>query len=93
MSVAPGTTPDVMRHLDRLPQTRVSAHVASDFSVLCVGLVVDRPALAAFIDTELAAIPGILAVTVDVILTEPRRYWLDRDQASGLGEFRAPALL
>jgi DNA-binding Lrp family transcriptional regulator len=93
LRVAPGTTPEVMRHLDRLPQTRVSAHVASDFSVLCVGLVADRPALAAFVADELAAIPGILAVTVDVILTEPRRYWFDRDQVSGLGEFRPPALL
>jgi hypothetical protein len=91
--VSPGTTPDVVRHLDRLSQTRVSAHFASDFSVLCVGLVADRPALATFVDNEIAAVREILAVTVDVVLTEPRRCWFDRDQASGLGEFRAPALL
>ena len=46
-----------------LPRTRVSVHVASDFSVLCTGLVADRAALAAFVDGELAAIPGIRAVS------------------------------
>jgi hypothetical protein len=30
---------------------------------------------------------------VDVMLAEPRRYWLDRDLATGLGTFHAPALL
>lgn len=93
LRVAPGETPDVMRRLHALPQTRVTAHVASDISVLVSGLVADRAALAAFTDDELAGIPGILAVTVDVILTEPRRYWLDRDPRSGLGTFHAPALL
>lgn len=93
LRVAPGRTPEVMRHLDGLAQTRVVVHVASDISVLVSGLVTDRAALAAFIDGELAGIPGIVAVTVDVILTEPRRYWLDRDPSSGLGEFHAPALL
>jgi hypothetical protein len=32
-------------------------------------------------------------VCVDVMLAEPRRYWLDRDLPSGLGAFHAPALL
>lgn len=49
--------------------------------------------LAAFVDEELAAIPGIWTVSVDVYLCEPRRYWLDRDHDSGLGEFRPPAVL
>ena len=40
-----------------------------------------------------ARVPGILAVSVDVMLAEPRRYWLDRDLTSGLGEFHAPTLL
>ncbi|KFG00313.1 AsnC family transcriptional regulator [Streptomyces scabiei] len=93
LRVAPGETPDVMRRIDRLPQTRLVAHVASDMSVLATGLVTDRSALAAFIDHELAEIPGILTVSVDVMLAEPRRYWLDRDLDTGLGEFHAPALL
>lgn len=93
LRVAPGETPDVMRRIDRLPQTRLVAHVASDMSVLATGLVTDRSALAAFIDHELAEIPGILTVSVDVMLAEPRRYWLDRDLGTGLGEFHAPALL
>lgn len=93
LRVAPGDTPDVMRRLDQLPQTRLVAHVASDMSVLCVGLVTDRSALALFIDNELAEIPGILTVSVNVMLSEPRRYWLDRDLVSGLGTFHAPALL
>lgn len=82
-----------MRRIDRLPQTRLAAHVASDMSVLATGLVTDRSALALFIDNELARIPGILGVSVDVMLAEPRRYWLDRDPTSGLGTFHAPTLI
>ncbi|WP_086563446.1 Lrp/AsnC family transcriptional regulator [Streptomyces africanus] len=93
LRVAPGETPDVMRRIDQLPQTRLVAHVASDMSVLATGLVTDRSALALFVDRELAEIPGILTVSVDVMLAEPRRYWLDRDLTSGLGEFHAPVLL
>ncbi|MPY64354.1 Lrp/AsnC family transcriptional regulator [Streptomyces spongiae] len=93
LRVAPGKTPDVMRRIDQLPQTRLAAHVASDMSVLCTGLVTDRSALAAFIDHELAQVPGLLTVSVDVMLAEPRRYWLDRDLTSGLGKFHAPTLL
>ncbi|MFF0159338.1 Lrp/AsnC ligand binding domain-containing protein [Streptomyces sp. NPDC005263] len=93
LRVAPGDTPDVMRRLDQLPQTRLAVHVASDMSVLCVGLVTDRSALAVFVDDELARIPGILTVSTAVMLAEPRRYWLDRDRTSGLGEFHAPTLL
>ncbi|MGV9313598.1 winged helix-turn-helix transcriptional regulator [Streptomyces sp. NPDC003691] len=93
LRVAPGETPDVMRHIDQLPQTRLVAHVASDLSVLATGLVADRSAVALFVDRELAAIPGILGVGVGVMLAEPRRYWLDRDLTSGLGAFHAPALL
>jgi DNA-binding Lrp family transcriptional regulator len=93
LRVAPGDTPDVMRRLDQLPQTRVVVHVASDMSVLCNGLVTDRAALAAFIDNELAKIPGIRTVSAAVMLAEPRRYWLDRDLTEGLGEFHAPTLL
>ncbi|MGW0649729.1 Lrp/AsnC family transcriptional regulator [Streptomyces umbrinus] len=93
LRIAPGETPDVMRRIDRLPQTRLAAHVASDMSVLATGLVTDRSALALFIDNELARIPGILGVSVDVMLAEPRRYWLDRDLISGLGTFHAPTLL
>ncbi|MEU5979095.1 Lrp/AsnC family transcriptional regulator [Streptomyces sp. NPDC047315] len=93
LRVAPGDTPEVMRRIDQLPQTRLVAHVASDLSVLATALVTDRSAVAHFVDHELAAIPGILAVSVDVMLAVPRRYWLDRDLTSGLGEFHAPALL
>ncbi|MFI5674590.1 Lrp/AsnC ligand binding domain-containing protein [Streptomyces cellulosae] len=93
LRVAPGGTPDVMRRIDQLPQTRLAAHVASDMSVLATGLVTDRSALALFIDNELAKIPGILTARVDVMLAEPRRYWLDRDLTSGLGAFHAPTLL
>ena len=93
LRIAPGETPDVMRRIDRLPQTRLAAHVASDMSVLATGLVTDRSALALFVDNELARIPGILAASVDVMLAEPRRYWLDRDLTSGLGTFHAPTLL
>lgn len=93
LRVAPGDTPEVMRRIDRLPQTRLAAHVASDTSVLATGLVTDRSALALFIDDELAKIPGIVTVSTAVMLAEPRRYWLDRDRDSGLGEFHAPTLL
>jgi DNA-binding Lrp family transcriptional regulator len=93
LRVAPGDTPDVMRRLDQLPQTRLAVHVASDMSVLATGLVTDRSALAAFIDNELAEIPGIRTVSTAVMLAQPRRYWLDRDLTSGLGEFHAPTLL
>jgi DNA-binding Lrp family transcriptional regulator len=93
LRVAPGDTPEVMRRLDRLPQTRLAVHVASDMSVLCNGLVTDRSALAVFIDNELAEIPGILTVSAAVMLAEPRRYWLDRDLTTGLGKFHAPTLL
>ncbi|GAA0450684.1 MULTISPECIES: Lrp/AsnC family transcriptional regulator [Streptomyces] len=93
LRVAPGETPDVMRRIDRLPQTRLAAHVASDLSVLATGLVTDRAALALFIDNELAEIPGVTAVSVDVMLASPRRYWLDRDLTSGLGAFHPPSLL
>ncbi|MER5770812.1 Lrp/AsnC family transcriptional regulator [Streptomyces sp. NPDC001985] len=93
LRVAPGETPDVMRRIDQLPQTRLVAQVASDLSVLATGLVTDRAALALFIDGELAEIPGILAVSVDVMFVEPRRYWVDRELTSGLGAFHAPTLL
>jgi DNA-binding Lrp family transcriptional regulator len=93
LRVAPGDTPEIMRRLNQLPQTRVAVHVASDLAVLCAGLVTDRSALARFIDNELAEIPGILAASTAVMLVEPRRYWLDRDLISGLGQFHAPALL
>ena len=93
LQVAPGDTPTVMHHLDQLPQIRVAAHVASDMSVLCAGLVTDRTALAAFIDHELAGIPNIRTASTAVMLVEPRRYWLDRDLTTGLGQFQPPALL
>ncbi|MFJ6740623.1 Lrp/AsnC family transcriptional regulator [Streptomyces sp. NPDC091279] len=93
LRVAPGETPEVMRRIDQLPQTRLVAHVASDLSVLATGLVPDRTALAHFIDNDLAAIPGLHAVNVTIMLTEPRRYWLDRDLGEGLGDFHAPVLL
>lgn len=93
LRVAPGDAPDVMRRLQRLPQIRVAVHVASEMPVLCTGLVTDRSALAGFIDNELAGIPRILGVSAVVMLVEPRRYWLDRDLTSGLGQFHAPALL
>jgi hypothetical protein len=48
--------------------------------------------LVAFVDEELAAIPGIQTVSVDdYLLRAARRYWLDHD--SGLEEFRPPAVL
>ena len=93
LRVAPGATPEVMRRIDRLPQTRLAAHVASDMSVLATGLVADRSALALFVDNELASIPGLLGVSVAVMLAEPRRYWLDRELTTGLGAFQAPRLL
>ena len=93
LRVAPGATPEVMRRIDRLPQTRLAAHVASDMSVLATGLVADRSALALFVDNELASIPGLLDVSVAVMLAEPRRYWLDRELTTGLGAFHAPRLL
>jgi DNA-binding Lrp family transcriptional regulator len=93
LRVAPGATPEVMRRIDQLPQTRLAAHVASDTSVLATGLVTDRSALALFVDNELARIPGLLGVSVAVMLAEPRRYWLDRDLTTGLGRFHAPTLL
>ncbi|MEV0486599.1 Lrp/AsnC family transcriptional regulator [Streptomyces sp. NPDC050508] len=93
LRVAPGATPEVMRRIDQLPQTRLAAHVASDTSVLATGLVADRSALALFVDNELARIPGLLGVSVAVMLAEPRRYWLDRDLTTGLGAFHAPTLL
>ncbi|WOX15037.1 Lrp/AsnC family transcriptional regulator [Streptomyces sp. N50] len=93
LRVAPGATPEVMRRIDQLPQTRLAAHVASDMSVLATGLVTDRAALALFVDDELARIPGLLGVSVAVMLAEPRRYWLDRDLTTGLGAFHAPTLL
>ncbi|MEV0738775.1 Lrp/AsnC family transcriptional regulator [Streptomyces sp. NPDC050549] len=93
LRVAPGATPEVMHRIDQLPQTRLAAHVASDMSVLATGLVTDRSALALFVDAELARIPGLLGVSVSVMLAEPRRYWLDRDLTTGLGTFHAPALL
>lgn len=93
LRVAPGATPEVMRRIDQLPQTRLAAHVASDMSVLATGLVTDRSALALFVDDELARIPGLLGVSVAVMLAEPRRYWLDRDLTTGLGAFHAPTLL
>jgi hypothetical protein len=62
-------------------------------SVLATGLVADRSALALFVDNELARIPGLLGVSVAVMLAEPRRYWLDRDLTTGLGAFHAPRLL
>jgi DNA-binding Lrp family transcriptional regulator len=93
LRVAPGATPEVMRRIDRLPQTRLAAHVASDMSVLATGLVADRSALALFVDNELASIPDLLGVSVAVMLAEPRRYWLDRELTTGLGAFHAPRLL
>ncbi|MFI6406026.1 Lrp/AsnC family transcriptional regulator [Streptomyces sp. NPDC050548] len=93
LRVAPGATPEVMHRIDQLPQTRLAAHVASDMSVLATGLVTDRSALALFVDGELARIPGLLGVSVSVMLAEPRRYWMDRDLTTGLGTFHAPALL
>ena len=93
LRVAPGATPEVMRRIDQLPQTRLAAHVASDMSVLATGLVADRSALALFVDNELASIPGLLGVSVAVMLAEPRRYWLDRELTTGLGAFHAPRLL
>ncbi len=52
--------------------------LAGDMSVLATALVTDLSALARFIHDELAKIPGIITVGVDVMLAEPRRYGLDR---------------
>ncbi|WUL72688.1 Lrp/AsnC family transcriptional regulator [Streptomyces sp. NBC_00343] len=93
LRVAPGATPEVMRRIDQLPRTRLAAHVAGDMSVLATGLVTDRAALALLVDNEPARIPGLLGVSVAVMLAEPRRYWLDRDLTTGLGTFHTPTLL
>jgi DNA-binding Lrp family transcriptional regulator len=93
LRVRPGRTSQVMSTLGGLPQTRLVAHVAGDTSVLCMGTVTDRAALAAFLDDQLAAIPDFDTVGVDVVLAERRRYWLDRDPEAGLGDFRPPPLL
>lgn len=82
-----------MRRIDQLPRTRLAAHVAGDMSVLATGLVTDRAALALLVDNEPARIPGLLGVSVAVMLAEPRRYWLDRDLTTGLGTFHTPTLL
>jgi DNA-binding Lrp family transcriptional regulator len=89
----PGTTPAVLSALDRLPQIRLAAHVAGEASVLAMGLVTDRAALAAFLDDQLAGIADVDVVGVDVVLAERRRYWLDRDPDTGLGRFTPPSLL
>jgi hypothetical protein len=79
--------------LDGLPQIRLAAHVAGEASVLAMGLVTDRAALAAFLDGQLAGIVDVDVVGVDVVLAERRRYWLDRDPDTGLGRFTPPSLL
>jgi DNA-binding Lrp family transcriptional regulator len=93
LRVRPGKTPQVMSRIDGLPQIRLVAHVAGDASVLCTGTVTDRAALAAFLDEQLAGIPHLDTVSVEVVLAERRRYWLDRNPEAGLGDFRPPPLL
>lgn len=89
----PGTTPGVLSALDGLPQIRLAAHVAGEASVLAMGLVTDRAALAAFLDDQFAGIADVEMVGVDVVLAERRRYWLDRHPDTGLGRFTPPSLL
>lgn len=92
VQVAAGAEPKALSELTAMPQTRYTTRVAGRAAIVCTGLVTDRRALAAFIDTDLAAVDALTAVEADVVLVERRRYWMDRD-ARGLGDFAPPPLL
>lgn len=91
LQVQRGTAPQVLAALTAMPQTRYTTRVAGPSALVCTGLVTDRTALAAFVDTELASVDTITDLELDVVLAEQRRYWMDRDDGK-LGRFAPPPL-
>lgn len=78
LHVAPGAIQQVADALARHPSARYVSIVAGTSSVIHHGVFRDEEGLAAFLTHDLAALPGITACEVSVMLDVLRRYWIGR---------------
>jgi len=79
LHAAPGAIRRVADALARHPSARYVSIVAGTSSVIHHGVFRDEEGLAAFLTHDLAALPGITACEVSVMLDVLRRYWIGRE--------------
>ncbi|MEU0844652.1 Lrp/AsnC family transcriptional regulator [Streptomyces sp. NPDC005962] len=79
LHAAPGAIQQVADALARHPSARYVSIVAGTSSVIHHGVFRDEEGLAAFLTHDLAALPGITACEVSVMLDVLRRYWIGRE--------------
>jgi DNA-binding Lrp family transcriptional regulator len=78
LHAAPGAIQQVADALARHPSARYVSIVAGTSSVIHHGVFRDEEGLAVFLTGDLAALPGITACEVSVVLDVLRRYWIGR---------------
>ncbi|MBL1101544.1 Lrp/AsnC family transcriptional regulator [Streptomyces coffeae] len=79
LHVAPGAIQEVADALARHPSSRYVSIVAGTSSVIHHGVFRDEEGLAELLTRDLAALPGITACEVSVMLDVLRRYWIGRE--------------
>jgi DNA-binding Lrp family transcriptional regulator len=79
LTVSPGGVREAARTLARHPSARYVSTNAGAFSVVHQGVFRDEEGLAAFLDRDVADLPGALSFDVCVVLQALRRHWLDRE--------------
>ena len=89
LATEPGSTEAVGRALGRHPSARYVSMVAGNATVIHQGVFRNEEHLADFLCGDLAALPGIRAVEVSVVLDVLRRYWITRT-GTRLGEANLP---
>lgn len=76
----PGRMTELATTLAGYPSARYVATVAGHSSVLYHGVFSHEDALATFLSTEIASLPGVSALEVSIVLQVVTRYWTSRVQ-------------
>lgn len=84
---------EVVRRLTEHPALRFVSQVASEYNMFCTGMARDREHLAQLINEDFGALPGVRDVSVDLFLTEAKRFWMSRGSGQRLNEFVPPPLV
>ena len=72
---------------------RLVTQTAGSVSVVAVGVTTNREHLARLINEEIATIPQIRSIEVDLLIEDVRRYWARRDDQGAVLDFQPPSLL
>ncbi|WP_299038333.1 Lrp/AsnC family transcriptional regulator [uncultured Pseudokineococcus sp.] len=89
LQVRPGSTAEVSDHLARHRSARYVSVVAGSSSVIHQGAFTGAEDLAAFLEEDLAALPGVDGVGVSVVVDVLQRYWVRRTDGRITGVTRA----